>query len=111
MAKDWEYAKLTKEAHAYGGPEEYLKIIKEVAYSNGAADKQSELQPLIIGLTVSAAVVGATIHWACQKGREKWKVYQEKKKNADECAEQAEKILIQKMHEAENEMSDNIDQK
>ena len=31
MAKDWEYAKLTKEAHAYGGPEEYLKIIKEVA--------------------------------------------------------------------------------
>lgn len=108
MAKDWDYARLSKEASAHGGPEEFLKIIKEASYNNGLTDKQAELQPVIIGLTAGAAILGALGHSAWQKLREMWKARQEKKMIEAEYAEEAEKILIQKLHEAEAEKNDDI---
>ena len=62
MSQNWDYAIMAKDAAAAGGPDIWLKAIKEEAYKSGAADmKHTLVFPLImagIGIGV-AGVIGS----------------------------------------------------
>ena len=61
MAKYWDYAKMSQEAAAAGGPDVWIETIKNAAYNSGASDMKSKLVvPLLlagVGLG-SVAVIG-----------------------------------------------------
>lgn len=110
MAKDWDYALLTKEASKYGGPESYLDIVKKAAYNNGAADKQDEMVPLIIAVGFVFTAVGALGTYAVQKGAQWFNNRLEQKRLEAERAAEAERMLIQKMHESSVEVCEQEEQ-
>ena len=61
MARNWNYAIMAKDAAAAGGPDIWLKTIKEAAYKSGAADmKHTLIFPLIMtGIGIGAiGVIG-----------------------------------------------------
>ena len=68
MAKNWDYAIMAKDAAAAGGPDIWLKTIKEAAYKSGAADMK---HTLVFPLIMTGIGIGAVGAIGCQK-IEKW---------------------------------------
>ena len=84
MSADWDYAQLTKTATKFGGPENYLQLVKDASFSDGM-QKGAGIGGLV-GAGIAGLIVGAV----------------ELKKRHDEkkaAAAEAEKVLIAKMNE------------
>ena len=77
MAKDWDYAKMSQQAAAVGGPDIWIETIKNTAYSSGASDMKKKLvAPLLVagvGLG-SVGVVGYQKICKCLYSRKKEKL-------------------------------------
>lgn len=100
MAKDWDYAQLSKAAKAAGSPEKLVDLIASEAKQQG----RNEMTP-VIGL-VAAAAVGATI--GITKVIEYLKA---KKAKSEQELEEAKTELIEGIKEYDaNHLEDNGDQ-
>lgn len=56
MSRDWDYAKMVKEASAAGGPVDWINTIKEANYNKGASDMKEKL---VIPLLVAGVGIGS----------------------------------------------------
>lgn len=57
MSKEWVYSKLAQDAKLNGGPEKYLRIIKEDSYRKGRLDGMAKGRSEV--LIVDALIIGA----------------------------------------------------
>ena len=101
MAQNWDYAKMSKDAAAAGGPDIWLKTIKEAAYKSGAADTQHALVfPLL--MTGFVLGLGGTIGFQTFK---KWLAEKKKVRTITEQeATTAEEYLKIELETAINEL-------
>lgn len=122
MSKTWDFAQLTKTASENGGPDEFIKmirqesyqqgvddmkrwveIIKEASYKKGAADMKNILIAPLLGTGISLGVLG------CVATRKiiKWvKENKEKKLITEQEATRAEAYLLQELIESINEIEE-----
>ncbi len=98
MSNNWDYAKLSQMAKAYGGPEKLLDTIKKYNQQQGIKKGRIQLLPWI-GVAFVGGLAAGKIPKAVQYFKDK---FGEKKITAEE-AEEAEKILISEMKEADLE--------
>lgn len=97
MSKDWPYAKMAQDAADAGGPDKWIKVIKEAAYDAGAADMKHKLVLPLLATGIgfgSVCVIGVQkfYKWAAEKKRERLTAAQE--------AVEAEEYLKEKLTEA-----------
>lgn len=97
MSKEWPYSKMSHAAAEAGGPELWIKMIKDNSYSQGASDmKKKLLIPLAVTGIISIVSVG-------EKGYKKIKkvilTNQERKVVAEKEAEKAETLLKEKLQD------------
>lgn len=103
MSKGWDYAQMSHIAAEAGGPEQWIKMIKDNSYSKGASDmKKKLLVPLAVTGIISIVSVG-------EKGYKKIKKVilsnQERKVVAEKEAKKAEMLLKEKLQENDSAIS------
>ena len=105
MSNNWDYAKLSQMAKAYGGPEKLLDTIKKYNQQQGMKKGRIQLLPWI-GVACVGGLAAGKVPKAVQYFKGKFK---EKKITAEE-AEEAEKMLIREMKEADLETEKKTEQ-
>lgn len=103
MSKNWDYAKLSQMAKAYGGPEKLLDTIKKYNHQQGIKEGRLQLLPWIGVAFAGGCWVASQIPKAVQYFKSK-----ERKITAEE-AEKAEEILIKEMKEAETQKEEKVE--
>lgn len=76
MAKDWEYARRSKEMAAAGGPELWLNGIKDAEYNRGVSDTERKFPVLFVLGCIAMHVVDTYVgpklkKWLSEKKEEK----------------------------------------
>lgn len=97
MAKDWDYALMVQDASAAGGPDAWIKTIKENAYNRGSSDMKSKL---VMPLLLTGMGLGSVGVIGYQKIK-KW-IFSKKAANllTEKEALQAEAFLKKELDEA-----------
>ena len=106
MAKDWDYAQLTKAAAEAGGPEVWIDAIKKAAYNSGASDTKNAL---IGPLLIVGTALGVASTFGYQKIRKWISSKKEEELLTEKEAEQAEALLKEELDTAIKTHTDNGD--
>ena len=95
MAQDWDYANLSKNAKAAGGPEKYVEIIEKTGEKNG----MMKMVPAIFGAVALTAVTMKAIEY-----------FKAKRKQGQAELEQAKQELIDgiNQYDAEHEIDTQV---
>ena len=105
MARDWDYARMAKDASTAGGPDAWIKTIKDEAYNRGAADMKHTLVFPLIMAGVGIGVVGIIGYqniekWLFEKKKERLIIEQEAAKAEQHLKKELETAIDEL--EAEN---------
>lgn len=99
MSAEWSYAQLSKRASSVGGPEKLLKIVKSRAFQEGLKKGKIQMIPVAAG----GLVIGILGTVGVSKWNESRKLKMTDQDITKDEALAAEKILIQKMQNAEED--------
>lgn len=97
MPKDWNYAQMTQDAAACGGPDKWLAAIKKASYEQGASDMKNTL---VVPLLLGGASIGALTVIGFQKIRVWIAEHKQKKLLSEQEAAKAEAYLKQELADA-----------
>ena len=103
MAKDWNYAQMTHDAAACGGPDKWLTAIKKASYEQGASDMKNTLVlPLLLGGASIGALTVIGIQIICAWIAEN----KQKKLLSEQEAAKSEAYLKQELADAIGDIED-----
>lgn len=103
MAKDWNYAQMTQDAAACGGPDKWLAAIKKASYEQGASDMKNTL---VVPLLLGGASIGVLTVIGIQKIRVWLAENKQKKLLSEQEAAKAEAYLKQELADAISNIED-----
>lgn len=105
MSKEWSYSKLSHDVAQGGGPEIWIKTIKEQSYKSGASDMKKQL---VLPLLAAGVGIGALSVIGAQKIKQWLDQKQKEKAITEKEAEDAEKFLIKELSDTVKEMDGDI---
>ncbi|WP_414150394.1 hypothetical protein ACIZ62_13745 [Acetobacterium carbinolicum] len=106
MAVNWDYAELVREVKAMGGPKIFIETIENHSFQDGQnAEKARQNPRLVIALGIGVLATVGT-----QKLISYIKVKRDKQKISVAEVAEAERILIQQLEQAEQDVQEYLEQ-
>ena len=106
MSTEWSYAQLSKMASSVGGPQELMEIVKNRAFQEGLRKGKNQII-LCTAAALGIGILGTTVFNKWNESR-KLKVY-DQYISADKALT-AEKLLIQKVKDVQNDVEEQVDE-
>lgn len=99
MAKNWDYAGLSKWASEHGGPEAALNMLKEYYHDEGRKQGATSRNPLIALAGGVGIAVGVGSKWVYDRHKQKKKLTEAAEAEKARKVEKAEAEMIARMKE------------